>query len=82
MTVQEQETWRARAQDAALQAAREYRIDRTRQAKWDAEHIRTASTRLRVEEMEKLKEECRAQGTTVYGLLRYMIAVYMRDRWC
>ena len=65
-----------------MQAAREYRIDRTRQAQWDAEHIRTASTRLKVEEMEKLKEECRAQGTTVYGLLRYMIAVYMRDRWC
>lgn len=76
-----QEAWKAAAADAALQAAWEYRIDRTRQTRWDKEHIRTASCRLRTEEMEALRKECRAQGTTVYGLLRYMIAVYMATRF-
>lgn len=79
-TVQQQETWRAAAQDAALEAARAWTLDRTRQARWDADHIRTASCRLRVEEMERLKAECRAQGITVYGLLRYIISVYLASR--
>lgn len=79
-TVQSQETWRASAQDAALEAARAWKLNRSRQARWDSDHIRTASCRLRVEEMERLKEECRAQGITVYGLLRYMISVYMASR--
>lgn len=79
-TVPSQETWRAEAQEAALEAARAWKLDRSRQARWDAEHVRTASCRLRVEEMERLKAECRAQGTTVYGLLRYMIAAYLAQR--
>lgn len=79
-TVPQQETWRAEAQEAALEAARAWRLDRSRQARWDAEHICTASCRLRKEEMERLKEECRAQGTTVYGLLRYMLTVYLASR--
>lgn len=37
--------------------------------------------RLRTEEMEALREECRAQGTTVYGLPRCMIAIYMATRF-
>lgn len=79
-TVRQQETWRADAQDAALKAARAWKLNRSRQARWDAEHICTASCRLRVEEMERLKAECRAQGTTVYGLLRYMVTVYLASR--
>lgn len=79
-TVQSQETWRAPAQDAALEAARAWKLDRKRQARWDKNHICTASCRLRVEEMERLKAECRAQGITVYGLLRYMISVYLASR--
>lgn len=79
-TVPQQETWRASAQDAALEAARAWKLDRSRQARWDAEHICTASCRLRVEEMERLKSECRAQGITVYGLIRYMISVYLASR--
>lgn len=79
-TVRQQETWRADAQNAALEAARAWTLNRSRQARWDAEHICTASCRLRVEEMERLKAECRAQGTTVYGLLRYMVTVYLASR--
>lgn len=79
-TVQQQDSWRTDAQDAALEAARAWKLDRSRQARWDADHIRTASCRLRVEEMERLKAECRAQGTTVYGLLRYMVTVYLASR--
>ena len=64
-----------------MTAGRAYRIDRTRQNRWDREHIRTASCRISVEEMAALKEECRKQGTTVYGLLRYMITLYLKVRW-
>lgn len=60
--------------------ARVATLKRARQAKWDAENIRTASCRLRVEEMERLQRACREQGTTVYGLLRYMVAVYLQYR--
>ena len=80
MTVHQQGTWRAEAQEAALAAAEVESFRRCRQARWDASHIKTASCRLKVEEMEKLKEQCKRQGTTVYGLIRYMIAVYLRRR--
>ncbi len=72
--------WKKAAQDAALDAARRDRFPRMRQMRWDKEHIRTASCRLRTEEMERLRRECQRQGTTVYGLLRYMITVYLYSR--
>ncbi len=75
-----QVVWRKAAQDAALDAARREKFPRMRQMRWDKEHLITASCRLRTEEMERLRRECRRQGTTVYGLLRYMIAVYLSGR--
>lgn len=69
--------WKEDAQEAAMEAA--IRV-RERQEKWDESNMRTASCRLRREELEALKEECRKQGTTVYGLIRYMISVYMARR--
>jgi len=69
--------WKEDAQEAAMEAA--IRV-RERQEKWDESNMRTASCRLRREELEALREECRKQGTTVYGLIRYMISVYMARR--
>lgn len=69
--------WKEDAQEAAMEAA--VRV-RERQEKWDESNMRTASCRLRREELEALREECRKQGTTVYGLIRYMISVYMARR--
>lgn len=71
--------WKEDAQEAAMEAAAEVR-PRERQEKWDESNMRTASCRLRREELEALREECRKQGTTVYGLIRYMIGVYMARR--
>ena len=50
---------------------------RERQAKWDAEHLRTATTKLTVEEYERLREMCAAQGTTVYEILGKLVRAWM-----
>lgn len=44
-----------------------------RQAKWDRQHVRTASTRLPMEEYVALKAECAAEGTTVYALTQKLL---------
>lgn len=72
--------WREGAAKAAETAAGRPWIAAKRQCRWDDENMRTASCRLRKETMEDLRAECRAQGTTVYGLLRYMIQVYLKER--
>lgn len=73
--------WKEDAQEAALKVeSNPERCRRRRQERWDESNICTASCRLRKEEYEALKEECRRQGTTVYGLIRYMLEVYMGAR--
>ena len=49
------------------------------QARWDAEHLRTATTKLTVEEYERLRGMCAAQGTTVYELLGKLVRAWMES---
>lgn len=48
-----------------------------RQARWDREHIRTASTRLEIKDAARLKAACAAAGVSMYQLIRYMILVFL-----
>ena len=79
MTVPKQESchsnWREPAQVAALTAVRV--PSRVRQAKWDAKHIRSASTRLTIAEHERFKACCKRLGVTRYQVIRYMITLFM-----
>lgn len=52
-------------------------FDRERQQRWDAEHLRTATTKLTVEEYGRLREMCAARNTTVYGLLGKLLRAWM-----
>ena len=72
--------WKAPAQDAALAVARGYPLNRDRQARWDTEHIRTASCRLTVQENAEFISECRALGVTRYAFIRYCILSFLADR--
>lgn len=49
------------------------KIDRKRQAIWDARHLRTVSTKLRKEDYAALLDVCVLRGTTPYALLRRLI---------
>lgn len=56
---------------------RRRRAPRTRQARWDAEHMQTASTRLTAAEMDRLKALCRRYHVTRHTLIRSMLL-----HWC
>ena len=71
-----EESWKKDAEAAARSAATS-RIRHSRQARWQENHIRTASCKLSVEESEEFTERCREQGTTRYAVIRYMIRTYM-----
>lgn len=71
--------------NTAVQAAAETAKDiangsRDRQARWDADHIRTASCRLTKEEYTALRRECHKQHITVYGLVRACLLAYLDER--
>lgn len=72
--------WKAPAQDAALAVSRRYPLQRDRQARWDAEHIITASCRLTVPEYQEFRHECRSLGVTMYSFIRYCIISFLADR--
>lgn len=80
MTVQTQDSceksqWKEAAQVATLCALRA--PSRARQQRWDAKHIRTASTRLTIEENNRFKAACKRKGVTRYQVLRYMISLFV-----
>ena len=54
-------------------------MDRERQARWDAAHLRTASTKLTVAEYRQLQEACAAEGHTVYSLLRWLLQEWLME---
>ena len=54
-------------------------MERERQARWDAAHLRTASTKLTVAEYRVLQEACAAEGHTVYSLLAWVLREFIRD---
>lgn len=71
--------WRSKAYEAGYQAAAAPRtMKRSRQAAWDADHMHTASCRLTTDEMARLRAATRADSITIYGLIRYMISVYLQ----
>lgn len=72
--------WHTKAYETAVEAAalmcKNTALLR-KQARWDREHIRTASTRLELKDAARLREACEAAGCSVYQLLRYMILTFL-----
>ena len=52
-------------------------VEKTRQARWDAGHISSATTRLPRCEYLALRDACALEGTTVYALLARLIRAWM-----
>ena len=48
-------------------------MNRERQEKWDAAHLRVASTKLSAEQYLAIKGMCALQGTTVYALIKALL---------
>lgn len=72
--------WHTKAFETAMQAAALAAQNPAllrRQARWDREHIRTASTRLELKDAARLREACEAAGCSIYQLLRYMILTFL-----
>ena len=65
------------AMDAAAVAAEPKRKRWQGQANWDAENMRTESTRFPVDLDTKLREYCREAGVSRYYLINYMLRVWM-----
>lgn len=55
------------------------RFPRERQARWDLEHLRTASTKMVPEEYRLFRALCAARKTTAYIVLRTMARRWMMD---
>lgn len=72
--------WHTKAYETAVEAAalmcKNPALLR-KQARWDREHIRTASTRLELKDAARLREACEAAGCSKYQLLRYMILTFL-----
>ena len=53
--------------------------ERLRQAKWDAAHLRTVSTKLSVAECKCLHDACARENTTAYALMRKLLRGWLMD---
>lgn len=62
----------------ALQKQR--KIARKRQEKWDKQHLRTVSTKLRKEEYAALLDMCMLWGIKPYTLVRRLVRVHVLGR--
>ena len=72
--------WSKHAFEAATEAATPAgtaAMKRQRQAQWDADHIRTESTRFPVDLDAKLREYCNEANVTRYTLINYLLRVWM-----
>lgn len=54
-------------------------MKRDRQARWDADNLRTVGTKMTVHEYEHFREKCMRERTSMYGLLRRMIAQWVEE---
>ena len=54
--------------------------ERLRQARWDATHLRTVSTKVTVAEARRLHEACEKEGITVYALVRWFLSEWLEER--
>lgn len=52
-------------------------MKRQRQAQWDADHIRTESTRFPIDLDAKLRKYCDEANVTRYTLINYLLRVWM-----
>lgn len=55
------------------------KMERKRQAKWDAANLRTVSTKVSVAEAERLHAACAAAGVSLYDLLRRLCREWLAD---
>ena len=72
--------WSTPAWSAAMMAAGSTPDSRRKwagQQKWDAENIRTESTRFPVDLDEKLRQYCREARVTRYYLINYMLRTWL-----
>lgn len=51
-------------------------MKRTRQAKWDKQHMKTLSTRMVRAEAEYIRRQCEAMNTTIYEVLQQLIRAW------
>lgn len=72
--------WSTAAYETAVQAAKEDSQARRRwsgQNEWDANNMRTESTRFTRTLDEDLRQYCREAGVTRYTLISYLLRVWM-----
>lgn len=72
--------WSKHAFEAATEAATPdgtAAMKRERQAQWDADHIRTESTRFPIDLDAKLRKCCDEANVTRYTLINYLLRVWM-----
>ena len=50
--------------------------DRKSQAKWDAKHMRTVSSKLTRDKYERLIDACIRRGTTPYRIIRKLLELW------
>ncbi|QNL44678.1 hypothetical protein H8790_01075 [Oscillibacter hominis] len=55
-------------------------MERARQERWDRANLRTACTKMTVEDYEDFRILCVAEGTTPYAVIRAQIAAWVRER--
>lgn len=51
--------------------------ERSRQARWDAREMRTATTKVRREAYEEFRRLCRARGETPYSVLQGFLLAFV-----
>ena len=54
-------------------------MDRERQARWDLENLRTASTKMTPGEYRQLQRACDIEGITIYALIRQLLRSWLMD---
>lgn len=72
--------WKIPAYEAAVEAAKEGQPGRRRwasQNEWDAENMRTESTRFPLDRDRLLRQYCREARVTRYTLIGYLLRAWM-----
>ena len=53
-------------------------MERVKQARWDAAHMATVATKMKVSEYMVLRALCAAAGTTPYALIKVLLRRWMK----
>lgn len=76
------EYWKETAWNAAEKIAKSGKHERRkwkRQGEWDAEHYKTVSTHLSIEDSNELRRICHIEGVSRYHLLQYLIDKFISE---